>query len=311
EGIIVLTKAMSYVTKGENFSAPIIGQIISATLIIYFLYMLYFDRVPNPHIRLPSWFHNFWALVHFPFHLALVLFMEGTSRLITWRNALEMFDVIYEGWNDIWLASNDTTVLADGFSQLGDIVLQFSEADLSKFNITGYLTDLTNEADGATEGAAVAAVEILVTLVNALFKFFKIEAAKKEVKKEAASGLKVDPVTSLQNAIEVYDLVFVYFFVAAGLTLVIMALLMVLSKRKKVLGDWLGVALRLALGVGISLVAIVKTNFNAKDNFISSAWMLPCVMLGLLVVVVAEGVLGWVLPAPRQDGGHGEVERGG
>ncbi|KAL9613492.1 MAG: hypothetical protein Q9167_001988 [Letrouitia subvulpina] len=34
EGIIVLTKAMSYVTKGENFSAAIIGQIISATLII-------------------------------------------------------------------------------------------------------------------------------------------------------------------------------------------------------------------------------------------------------------------------------------
>lgn len=277
----------------------------------YFLYMLYFDRVPNPHIHLPSWSHNFWALIHFPFHLALVLFMEGTSRLITWRNALEMFDVIYEGWNDIWLASNDTAILADGFTQLGDIVLEFSEADLSKFNITGYLTDLTNEADGATEGAAVAAVEILVTLVNALFKFFKIEASKKEVKKEAAEGLKVDPLTSLQNAIAVYDLVFVYFFVAAGLTLVIMALLMVVSKRKKVLGDWLGVALRLALGVGISLVAIVKTNFDAKDSFLSSAWMLPCVMLGLLVVVVAEGVLGWVLPAPRKEGGHGEVEREG
>ncbi|KAL9613491.1 MAG: hypothetical protein Q9167_001987 [Letrouitia subvulpina] len=237
--------------------------------------------------------------------------MEGTSRLITWRNALEMFDVIYDGWNTIWLASNDTIVLAEGFSELSDIVLSFSEADLSKFNITGYLTDLINEPDGATEGAAVAATEILVTLINALFKFFKIQASKKEIKNEEAAGLKVDPLTSLENAIAVYDLVFVYFFVAAGLTLVIMALLMVLSKRKKVLGDWLGVALRLALGVGISLVAIVKTNFNAKDNFLSSAWMLPCVMLGLLVVVVAEGILGWVLPAPRQDGGHGEVEREG
>lgn len=37
EGIIVLTKAMNYVVKGENFSAAIIAQIISAVLIIVIL----------------------------------------------------------------------------------------------------------------------------------------------------------------------------------------------------------------------------------------------------------------------------------
>ena len=34
EGVIVLTKSMSYVTKGENYTAAIIGQIIASTLII-------------------------------------------------------------------------------------------------------------------------------------------------------------------------------------------------------------------------------------------------------------------------------------
>ena len=34
EGIIVLTKSMNYITKGENYSPAIIGQIISAVCII-------------------------------------------------------------------------------------------------------------------------------------------------------------------------------------------------------------------------------------------------------------------------------------
>ncbi|KAL8814075.1 MAG: hypothetical protein Q9223_006675 [Gallowayella weberi] len=46
EGIIVLTKSMNYIVKGENFSKGIIGQIISAVLII--ASHLSFMPLPNP-----------------------------------------------------------------------------------------------------------------------------------------------------------------------------------------------------------------------------------------------------------------------
>ena len=42
EGVIVLTKSMSYVSKGENYSSAIIGQIIAVTLIIVW--------IPPPHL---------------------------------------------------------------------------------------------------------------------------------------------------------------------------------------------------------------------------------------------------------------------
>ena len=223
--------------------------------------------------------------------------MEGIARFVTWRNALEIVDYIYDAWDYAIYMTNDTAVVEDALSYVSDVLLYFSESYMSKYNITGYLDILKNTTDPFSDDALYAEDEILFTLVNAVFKFFKIQASKKEQKSAAASGTK-DAATDLANAFHVYDLVFTYFFVAAGVTLITMAILMVLSKKRKVLGDWLGIGLRLVMGIGISLIATVGMNLTAQQQFLSSPWMVPCVMIVLLVMVLAEGILGWVLPAP-------------
>ena len=239
--------------------------------------------------------------------------MEGTSRFITWRNALEWVYHVQVLWEEVVLSSNDPVVLAAGFEELAGDIFSFVDADLYKYDITPYLDQLLATTDGNSEDASDAGFSILVMFVNATFKFFKISASTKDAKaaKEAASASGIEnPSMDLESAFRVYDLVFVYFFVAAGLTLVFMAILMVLSKKKKVLGDWLGVGLRAAMGTGIALIALLSVSFDTKQIFLNSPWMLPCVMLGLLIVVVAEGVLGWVLPAKRGQE-HGSVETEG
>jgi hypothetical protein len=48
----------------------------------YLLYMLYFDALPDYHFG--SIRQQFWAFLHFPFHLFLVLSVEGIAQFVIW-----------------------------------------------------------------------------------------------------------------------------------------------------------------------------------------------------------------------------------
>ena len=261
----------------------------------YFLYMLYFDQVDNK--RFGTIRQQFWALAHFPFHISLVLLMEGTARFITWRNAIDQVDSVIFQFDEIWSSSNDTSVLAAKFSAFSKALLKIVEADAGKFNVTQYIYDLAAESEWDTEAAYAAVDGIFGTLINATFKYFKIQASQKDTQKYLS--IKPDPFTDLYNVLKVYDLVFIYFFIAAGLTLVTMAVLIGLAKKGKCAGDYAAILLRLVVGCGLAMITIVKVNTAAQQNFLYSAWMLPSVLLGLFIVVVLDGIFGWVLPAPR------------
>lgn len=260
--------------------------------------MLYFDQVDNK--RFGTIRQQFWALAHFPFHISLVLLMEGTARFITWRNAIEIVELIVLRFDEIYSSTNNTAILAYEFLDFSKALLKTVEADAGKFNVTQYIHDLAAESEWDTEAAFAAVDGIFGTLINATFKFFKIQASKKDLSQSKKDPtVKPDPLTELYNALKVYDLVFVYFFIAAGLTLAMMAILIALAKKGKCAGDYAAILLRLAVGSGLAMISIVKVNTAVQQKFLYSAWMLPSVLLGLFVVVVLDGVFGWVLPAPR------------
>lgn len=52
--------------------------------------MLYFDWLSPRHFG--SIRQQIWAFLHFPFHLSLVLFMEGTAQFIIWQKLVEIID---------------------------------------------------------------------------------------------------------------------------------------------------------------------------------------------------------------------------
>ncbi|KAL8830519.1 MAG: hypothetical protein Q9170_005694, partial [Blastenia crenularia] len=286
EGIIVLTKSMNYLVQGENFSRSIIAQIISAVLIIYSTYLLYFDQFPHPpSISLPhssSNLHHAWTLAHFPFHIALILLMEGTSRLITWRNALEIVTHILNAYSDIYNnnLNSSALTLSHDLGNFSAGVLQSVDADPTKFNVTGYLRDLRYAGDPNGEEAMTAAWGVVVVLVNAVFKFFHIQSAKRMdapvlmAPDLSGEGGSPDPYDDLGSALDVYDLVFVYFFVAAGCTVFLLAMLMALGNwdgrscsceqrswwTRLLSGysnrDAISMAIRVIGGIGLALVAV-------------------------------------------------------
>jgi len=64
-----------------------IGLVIAATATIYITFQLYFDWLRSSH--LPAGRQLIWAFLHFPFHLALTLFMEGAAQFLLWWKIIE------------------------------------------------------------------------------------------------------------------------------------------------------------------------------------------------------------------------------
>ena len=97
EGIIVICKSISRIVKNNYlWSAPVVAQIIAGVLIIYFLYMLYFDRIQEEHFGTIK--QQIWSFLHFPLHIVLVLVLQGVSLLIIWRQAVESLNALEADW---------------------------------------------------------------------------------------------------------------------------------------------------------------------------------------------------------------------
>ena len=104
-----------------------------------------------------------------------------------------------------------------------------------------------------------------------------------EPPEDTSPGGETNPAELYYGVYDRETVVYVYFFIAAGTTLLMLALLMFLGKREKVRGDYISVTVRILIGLGISflaLMALPANNFTTDiGNFIFSPWMLPTVTL--------------------------------
>ena len=96
------------------------------------------------------------------------------------------------------------------------------------------------------------------------------------------------PDEKLYEVFSTYDLVYEYFFLAAGLTLVMLAVLLWLGKKEKTIGEYSSIALRCIVGLGLCLLVLMETSVDpVVDNnyyiFQESVWVLPTVMLSYLL----------------------------
>lgn len=84
EGIIGMAKSVSQIlqTSRETSSADI-GNIVASVLLIYFIWVLYFDQIENE--RFGTIRQQIWAILHFPLHVAILLTVEGAASLVIWN----------------------------------------------------------------------------------------------------------------------------------------------------------------------------------------------------------------------------------
>ncbi len=89
EGIIVVCTNITLIVKNANsWTPPTVGVVTAGIATLYIVYMIYFDWMR--HIHLPRFRQLIWASLHFPFHLALTLFVEGSAQFVIWYKIQEV-----------------------------------------------------------------------------------------------------------------------------------------------------------------------------------------------------------------------------
>ncbi|KAF2175986.1 hypothetical protein K469DRAFT_682858 [Zopfia rhizophila CBS 207.26] len=212
---------------------------------LYFLYMLYFDRLQEDHFGTIK--QQIWAFIHFPLHIALVLVLEGVSQFIVWREAIA-------GINSEIRSKHSCPFHAH----------HSKGRDLSQ---TG----------GVTSNAILSVVDdVKFTLIDTLLESLDIVAPEAKMKEAKTSKLK------LKYLLVVFDLVYIYCTVAAGAALIIMGTIAWLSQTPKTLGQHLRGGANFAIGIGLCLLSLLKLT-GAVAEYTSSPWVLPTLCLSLFI----------------------------
>ena len=288
EGVIGLTSLIRKAGTDSNFTSNTIGQIISSIVIIYFLWMLYFDQIETERVGTVR--QQVWVVLHFPFHVAVLLVVEGAQQLSNWRKILDIInpfenDISNIGYNVTGqLGNNVTGTLGNNETAMGivDAVNEtvnnlLEKLDKSEFvppDISYELYELDDPTLNQTD-----VLEILYNVTSKvevfIFDTFGVESGDTQ----ATSPDEVEA-----DQIDTFGTVFLYFFISAGVVLILLAALFWLGKRRKSRGEFLSIAFRVLMGIALTFVALLyatssMANENRFINYFLSPWMLPTVVI--------------------------------
>lgn len=256
--------------------------------------MLYFDWYN------PTFFgakrQHLWAILHFPFHLSLALFVAGASQFVVWRKLVEIFTKIsttYLHAETAWLSSPspspstaDPSFLLNLTTISAGLLLEFPPLDTHVvLEITSIIAEirgmLAPNVTRDVKGVEDKTDELAITIANSVFGQYGIEAPADKIRGSES------PQATLQTNIDIIALVYIYFSVCAGTTLLIMTTLHAICHRPRTRADFLRLGYSFVVGVVFVVFAAI-VNTNAGGNFITSSWVLPCTALLLGSVLVAS-----------------------
>ena len=300
EGIMTMCFALYSIGSVNFYSAGSIGQIICCIVLVYFMWMLYFDAV-QPE-RMGALRQHAWALLHFPFHASVVFVVEGMAGLAIWRKVLDVtaplkaavaaVDTAKPSWDQVVMLNTTMTQVVGRF-------LHPTTAQSTASFVT--LPDQTEPFEVLVHpGSTPPEVrDALRQIYNAGLTFvcgkFKIEPhAHHTPGAEPAEPESGDPTEADRMAdglFALFETVFVYFFAFAGAVLILLAVLYLLGKRHKLPAEWGTVVVRALVGVGLALLAVISapslrdnaTHHDALHTFLYSPWMLPTAVFAYLI----------------------------
>jgi hypothetical protein len=315
---------------------------ISGIAMVYLVFQIYFDWMhPN---RMTSWPQTAWALLHLPFHFALLLVMEAMNQFIIWWRLLELIRQSAADIFDVLSSLPAVPTSQQVASRLNETVTKFFETypaqddgKLATEGLAGTLQnvsslpqelwgDLSHRAGYASgplassEALAGALhefqddlVQLFSATIDTVFSNFELEPLPREPRgvTDASGALQ----EAFQSTMRMFNLVFVFAFLAAGSLVMLLVLLHAASKREgwtpfNILRSvFIGV-----LGLALMFVTTLSTNTAGLHSFFDTPWPLPMMTLTFVIVLFLTHVphprsfLGYAAPAeepPVEDLGYG------
>jgi hypothetical protein len=316
EGIIGMTESVSFMFKtSSKISSSTIGLVIAVVLVIYVVWMLYFDHTDKvddagARINTEKPWCQLWAFLHFPLHVAILLTLEGSAKLVLWWNANEAFNFLSYNFGIYYpIVDNGTQLVRFIQNQLGHIIdmYPFLDEEIHTADFQSNLTQLGKlGAFNGTSDNDFNAFWIISLLQDNFFAAICEQLGIEYNQPPPANSSTASDSTALDLADMKVSAIFqvfydwlVIFLVAAGCVLLLLALARYVGHQKmpiaksadgikrhlKVAGKrpfaWVALALQCFIGVGLALVSLLAKwkGSDAFWNFITSAWIIPTVLL--------------------------------
>lgn len=254
--------------------------------------MLYFDQID--HDRFGTIRQQIWSLLHFPLHVSILLTVEGSSEFILFRLGIELSDWTAAKVQDSMdKAGNGPQLiqnLNDTFIQVSNRFTRVAPLDYDQYFNQLQALNITDNSDNSTLAQALDIVDVMVSNTYAwIFDNLDIEVPVKKVQSTVTGNGKLNSIGA------VFGTVYLYFFIAAGCTLVLLSVMYYFGKTHKTRHEIISIVVRFIVGAGLALLTtmIVSPGSKVFGAFFLSPWILPTVTLCYGLVISLDNLLIW------------------
>lgn len=314
EGAIGVTKTVGKIMKsGLDVEGCFLIMCIIVTLV--FLWALYFDNFPHGHYGTIR--QQFWSLLHFPYHLAIVGIVEGSQQLALSR---------YVQRNALFVRNN-----IDQYCQVKNLdgkALQDSLlALLKKFKLDGSLVTTSYDTQVKDAIYRIGNATGICSPTNATtYRWSRLATETAswpndliEVNYGISNGIftglgmkipidKLEKYSPLEVALEAWKIVYLYYWSCFVVFILCSIVFLVLIKRHKTdLFDYASIVSRcLALGIGSAMIGLYA-NKNVLYGALKSPMLLPICVIVLFLILVVDKITSLWSNARLQNSGNSYV----
>ncbi|KAK4182467.1 hypothetical protein QBC35DRAFT_169220 [Podospora australis] len=311
EGIItVLSAATKVVVNNNSWTPPTTGNVAAGVGTLYIVYMIYFDW--RRQIRVGVVKQLIWSMLHFPFHLALKLFVLGFTQFVIWWKVIETLLDVQGKFIGVMNASYDPSIKVDSqwfVDQLNATIVGVFTAYTPKYYntievVTGaldYIKAIPEDTWALLESIPeeealqrpeaqdiIRVIQHLVTAMqNSLLSTFNINGYSGFESFDGEQD-ELDTLAQQKNWGK-FHLVFKYAFIAGGLTLILMNTLFIISRtRGWTPFNYIRKGINYVVGIGLCLVALFARDSSNEKMFEYQAtpWPLPTLCITFFAILV-------------------------
>jgi hypothetical protein len=253
----------------------------------YFIWQAYYAL--SPRGVLGRFAHQLWAQLHFPFHIALILLLEGSQILaltldITLKLTYLAETIVFACEEPRPRPGHAISLLN---STIADMVIDYSKGAINEqIAISDILGELSNgplcpagDNPSATYGLTRERMnDLMGNVTAALFSSMGMTPSEDEDISE------LDSTQLLRMYMEVLGLVYVYHFAAAALTMALFAAFAVIARRHRSrVHTGVGIAVRIVLAAFLAGLCFFASSFALAFSFMTS----PAILYAFTLVLLA------------------------
>ncbi|KAJ5731438.1 uncharacterized protein N7483_005946 [Penicillium malachiteum] len=313
EGVIAVTRIVNKTVRPGGWTPWTFFHILGVTTNVYLLWQVYFDLSPQ---QLGILAQQIWAQLHFPFHVSLILLLEGSQILALTLDVTLKLKYLAQTFSFVCEENRPSQDRAIALirSTINDMEIPFSRGATQEWNAISKLLDdlakqplcpdmriLLNKATGIrievdtmNPGTLVYTEDIFSDLMgNVTAALFSSMDITPPVKVDISL---LDSQQLLQMYMKVLAFVYIYFFAVASISMALFAAFNLLSRsheRRMYLA--LSTAVRLILAIFLAGLVSFVANFALAYSFMTSPIILYALSLTLLTGQLFCGVF---VPSP-------------